>query len=189
MTTSLRHELVELLEAYVPTPGEERALSMMLAAVGEVVDVLSASTYAPGHFTVSAFITDFAVTRLALVHHGRVGAWLQPGGHIEPEDESVQAALAREIEEEVGLTELRHATTGLFDVDVHSVPAHGVHPAHRHFDLRFHLVTSQAELVPDPSGDEARWVPLGDLDVWTADGSVRRAADKLRGPGSSAGRR
>lgn len=183
MTMSIRRELVNLLRSHVPSPGEERALSAMLDAADDVADVLSASTYDPGHFTVSAFITDPAVTRLVLVLHGRVKAWLQPGGHIEHHDGSLSNALGREIAEETGLTELSAPSKGLFDVDVHTVPAHGAQPAHRHFDVRFHLVTSQTELAPDPGGDEARWVQLDELEAWTADGSVRRAAGKLLGLG------
>jgi 8-oxo-dGTP pyrophosphatase MutT (NUDIX family) len=178
-TLSRRYELVELLDDYAPTPGEIKALAEMRTLARHPHDVLSAYTYDPGHFTVSAFVTDVAVSRLVLIHHGRVGAWLQPGGHIEPADASLAAAVRREVREETGLAALESAVAGLFDIDVHRVPAYRAQPAHRHFDLRFHLTTAEELLVPPPDGDEVRWSQLDAVATLTQDRSVLRSLRKL----------
>lgn len=172
-------ELELLLDRHMDPSSQRSVLDEMRAVVRSEVDVLSADTYEPGHFTVSAFVTDAQVGRLVLVHHKRVGSWLQPGGHIEPEDASLEAALWRELEEEAGLVLLEPASPDLFDVDIHTVPATERRPAHRHFDLRFHLTTTQSHLEPAPGGDPVSWVPLGDVDNWTSDASVLRATAKL----------
>ena len=52
------------------------------------------------HFTATAFVVDG--DRVLLHWHAKVRAWLPPGGHIEPNEDPVQAAL-REIEEETGV--------------------------------------------------------------------------------------
>ena len=52
------------------------------------------------HFTATGFVVHKDAT---LLHwHPKVKMWLPPGGHIEPNEDPVQAAL-REIEEETGV--------------------------------------------------------------------------------------
>jgi len=52
------------------------------------------------HFTVSGFVSHQG--RTALHRHRRLGIWLPPGGHIEADEDPVQAVL-REVLEECGL--------------------------------------------------------------------------------------
>ena len=52
------------------------------------------------HFTATGFVVHGDST---LLHwHHRVQAWLPPGGHVEPNEDPVQAVL-REVQEETGL--------------------------------------------------------------------------------------
>ena len=54
----------------------------------------------PRHFTATGFVINGDAT---LLHwHHRVKAWLPPGGHVEPDEDPVQAVL-REVKEETGL--------------------------------------------------------------------------------------
>ena len=52
------------------------------------------------HFTATGFVVHNG--SIVLHWHPKVKAWLPPGGHIEPNEDPVQAVL-REIEEETGL--------------------------------------------------------------------------------------
>ena len=52
------------------------------------------------HFTATGFVVH--QDKLLLHWHQKVKAWLPPGGHIEPNEDPVQAVL-REIEEEAGI--------------------------------------------------------------------------------------
>ena len=52
------------------------------------------------HFTATGFVVDG--TRTLLHWHKRLQQWMPPGGHIEPDEDPVQAVL-REIKEETGL--------------------------------------------------------------------------------------
>jgi 8-oxo-dGTP diphosphatase len=54
------------------------------------------------HPTASAVVLDES-GQVLLIHHNRLGQWLYPGGHIEPNENPAQAVL-REIREETGLT-------------------------------------------------------------------------------------
>jgi 8-oxo-dGTP pyrophosphatase MutT (NUDIX family) len=55
------------------------------------------------HATASVFVFDRVEGewRLGLVHHPRLGRWMVPGGHVEP-DENVAEAAVREVAEEIG---------------------------------------------------------------------------------------
>jgi 8-oxo-dGTP pyrophosphatase MutT (NUDIX family) len=134
-----------------------------------------------GHLTGSAFILDAARVRVLLLHHGKLGRWLQPGGHGEGEIDPREIAL-REIEEETGLRR-----TGLLpcpdplilDVDVHGIPACPGEPAHLHLDLRYGFVAGVGA-APRVSAEsrELRWFPADALPEG-CDGSLRRAVRKL----------
>src|SRR5881397_3404235 len=53
------------------------------------------------HFTATGFVVDGSRT---LLHwHRRLGQWMPPGGHIEANEDPVQAVL-REISEQTGIT-------------------------------------------------------------------------------------
>ena len=131
-----------------------------------------------GHLTGSGFVLDATRTRILLLHHGRLHRWLQPGGHGEGETDPRQIAL-REIEEETGLHHLLPLGEGLFDVDVHGIPARPGEPAHLHLDLRYAFVAASSA-APRLSHEsrELRWFPLGALPE-DADASLRRAVLKL----------
>jgi len=124
-----------------------------------------------GHLTASAWVLDRTHTHAAMIHHRKLGRWLQPGGHIEDEDASWRAAAQREVTEEVGLTAFIAMPDAeqLFDVDVHPIPARSDVPAHFHYDLRFLFVAAVDAALGDTlklNADEAhdcRWFRLTDL--------------------------
>ena len=171
-------DLVDLIADHRPADAAEVA---DLAAVRRLVvlhcsDAPKRTHYDPGHVTASAFVLSPDRSAVVLVHHAKLGIWVQPGGHLEPGDVSVEAAARREVAEEVGLTGLE--PLGLVDVDVHEIPARGDEPAHLHHDLRFGFVSASWELAAGDGVMEARWVPVGELgDV---DPGLRRAVGKLR---------
>ena len=136
----------------------------------------SRSSYDPGHITASGFVLSPDRSALLLVWHRKLGGWLQPGGHIEPDDLDVVAAQRREIEEETGLVDLEWL--GLFDVDIHEFPARGGEPAHQHFDVRSAFIARSRDTAAGDGVDASRWFDLTDLP--RNDSSLTRPAAKLR---------
>lgn len=136
------------------------------------------------HFTVTGFVAQDACTAL---HWHRLGRWLPPGGHIEPNEDPLEAVL-REVREEIGL-----------DVEVLPAVPRYVYPRppqlpvpatlaiydladgdrqlrehHQHIDLVYFTRPRISGAVPAPDRDEDDW-------LWV-DGDALRANRPLIHP-------
>ena len=184
-----------LLARHEPFDAEERGHAEAIAALlrrgeAEQLDAFARTTFAPGHITASAFLLSADLRSLLLIWHTTLQRWLQPGGHVEPDDPDVIAAALREVEEETGLRGCAPLGDGLFDVDVHGIPPRSgkrVEPAHAHFDMRIALVVPvHARAVAGDGVSAVRWVALDAFDSPVASGeletdnSVLRAVERLR---------
>ncbi len=171
-----------LLAAVVPADDKERAdLALMRAQRALLPEPLSRSQ--PGaHFTGSAVVTDG--TRVALVHHRKLGRWLQPGGHVEAADgEDLLATALREAEEETGCPVLPHPIAPRpLDVDVHPIPSRGTEPAHLHLDVRFLVLTDRPEAlrVETEESSRIRWFELDEAIHRAATPEMKRLLSKAR---------
>jgi 8-oxo-dGTP pyrophosphatase MutT (NUDIX family) len=181
--TSRVSDLRALLEAYDAAADEAEDVVAILQLIDAGPDTFSADHFVPGHVTASAFVMDKSRSRLLLIHHGKLGLWLQPGGHVD-DGEDVLTAAVREVREETGVTGVP-IREGIFDVDVHLIPAHGDRPAHSHFDVRFLFEATSEELTHSDEVLGVRWVPVDDVAEIVTDLSVLRATAKLRRPSAT----
>ena len=175
-------ELLEELRRYRPADLHEAQHQRA------VIDLLcygpspfSRDHFVPGHITGSCFIVDPASGRVLLHHHRRLDRWLQMGGHVEPGESAIEAAL-REGREESGLDDLVLLNDGAFDIDVHEIPAAKGEPDHSHFDVRYVARTSHPEsIVIDPSeSNELAWVGLDEAVPLMNEDASKRAMLKIR---------
>ncbi len=176
-----REHLRQLLRELRPTDAvEAQHLARMHVLLGSNGDPFSREHYLPGHFTASAFIVSADRSAMLLILHGKLGRWLQPGGHIDAGDTNIVGAARREVAEEVGLHDLPLLLPGIFDVDVHTIPARGSSPAHEHFDVRFAFAADAQLARAGSDARDARWVKLAQVEQIESDASVMRAVHKLR---------
>jgi 8-oxo-dGTP pyrophosphatase MutT (NUDIX family) len=172
--------LLHLLAGHTPAgDGEAAHLARLVALLQTAPQPFDRDLFVPGHVTASGFVVDRDGERLLLIHHRRLGIWVQPGGHLDPGDAGPDAAARREIAEETGLGELERHGDGVLDVDVHAYPARSADPAHEHFDVRFGYRALHGALRPNDEVHDARWVGAGDLAALGADASILRPAGKL----------
>ncbi|MCG8556978.1 MAG: NUDIX domain-containing protein [Proteobacteria bacterium] len=179
MQATLAESTRQLLNAYRP---EERAQEACRARMQRRLEhpgsAFDRRCFAQGHFTASALVLTPSYDAILLVKHGKLERWLQPGGHVEAQDADPVRAALREVREEAGIADLALLADGIFDLDIHRVPARGTEPTHEHFDLRFLLVpcvpVDRAESRPD-----ARWFALDALGA-TSDKSVLRGVQRAR---------
>jgi len=169
------------LDRYQPADPAEARFVERMRALTETDAACARSHFSPGHFTASAFVLSPDRRELILIHHRKLGIWVQPGGHIDATDLDLESAARREVSEEVGLRDLEPLLRegALFDVDIHPIPARKDEPAHEHFDVRFAFVSGTRTFERSEEVADARWLPLADVDATTSDRSVMRAVEKL----------
>ncbi len=133
---------------------------------------------AEGHFTASAWVTDAACRQALLLHHAKLNRWLQPGGHLDEEDDSPAAGALREAREESGIARLTLFDGRLFDVDVHEIPERGNEARHFHYDLRYRVVAVNTAITLSSESLGYRWMDLLSLCDDNADEGLARMARK-----------
>ena len=127
------------------------------------------------HFTVTGFLSHEGRTAL---HWHRLQTWLPPGGHIEADEDPIEAVL-REVLEETGMRsevlnaearfpyELPQQLAPPVTVGVYNLRNgdRGVREAHQHIDFVYFTrpVAGQAMVLPDGDGHEWRWVSEAEL--------------------------
>jgi 8-oxo-dGTP pyrophosphatase MutT (NUDIX family) len=178
-----RADLLAALAAYSPsTPEEAESLGRIRRFVESPADPFAREN-PEGHVTGSAIVARPDGSEFLLVHHRKLGRWLQPGGHTEETDASVFDTARREAREETGIPRF-DAPIGdaILDVDVHAIPAHKKDPAHSHFDVRYLLTAVESEHAHNAEDPDRpmRWVSLEEARALGVDGSLARALEKAR---------
>lgn len=134
--------------------------------------------YFPGHITGSAWITNSNHSKVLLVHHAKLGKWLQPGGHADG-DENVFEVAKKELLEETGISHAS-ANRNIFDIDIHKIPEQKDIQEHFHYDIRFLFIADEFQpLRINHESHEARWIRLSELEQYNKEKSMIRMKQKL----------
>jgi 8-oxo-dGTP pyrophosphatase MutT (NUDIX family) len=132
-----------------------------------------------GHVTGSAWVINQSGTSTLVVHHAKLGRWVQPGGHCDGESDVLNVAL-REAREETGLN-VAATSPAIFDVDAHLIPEYWNTPDHWHYDVRF-LLQADDKSTPVASAESraVRWVSLEEAARLNPDASIARMIAKTK---------
>jgi 8-oxo-dGTP diphosphatase len=124
------------------------------------------------HFTASAVVLNDN-DEVLLVHHNKIGLWLYPGGHVDPNEDPAAAAV-REVVEETGVQAV------VIGQAAFTHPAVASHPApwaiiemdvtdsrdgqHRHIDFVYVCWAPTRDAIAQlEEVSSATWVPIDDL--------------------------
>ena len=129
------------------------------------------------HFTVAVFVVRDG--KVLLHWHRKLGMWLPPGGHIEPDELPDEAAL-REVLEETGV-EVELAGERRDDVEdpvqLHrpaGVQLENIGPGHQHIDLIYFARPKGPSGIRDEyAADRAGWYAPEDWDAMAVNAEVR----------------
>lgn len=126
-------------------------------------------------FTTSVYVVH--ENKVLLHLHKKLNKWLPPGGHIELDEDPIEAAL-REVKEETGLdVELLGGSKKPFlrDRERDLLPPRFLNrhffddtESHEHVDLVYFARCSNADARPEEGGGEVRWFTKEQIE----DGSI-----------------
>lgn len=182
MTDGLHDDAVTTLTRWRATSQEGERARLRTLELLRAGPVAVTRAHRAGHVTASTLVVG-EDGRLLLCLHGRMGLWMQLGGHCESGDATLAAAALREATEESGLPGLRLLPDPI-DVDVHAVrcaPGDGgpAEPSY-HFDVRF-VAVCPADAVEQVSEESAAlgWFTPDALPEPLADGVAQQIAPAM----------
>lgn len=132
-----------------------------------------------GHFTGSALVADTTLTKVVMIHHKKLGKWVQLGGHADGNPDLLAVAL-KEVREESGLHSFTRVYANIFDLDIHRIPETEYEPEHYHYDVRYLLLNRGEEVITNSEESyNVKWIPLDVIDRYTREESICKMLDKL----------
>ncbi len=181
-----RQPLLEQLAVYQNSrPAEAETVRRFIDFVNAHEDCFE-RTLAIGHITGSAWIVSADGSEILLTHHRKLDRWLQLGGHADGDPDVVAVAL-REAREESGLEDFELLGHGIFDLDIHPIPARKNEPEHLHYDVRYIFrAAGDTRFTVSEESHDLRWVPVDEVRTLTGEESMLRMVRKWRGFGVAA---
>jgi len=169
-----RQTLLNLLADYEPLCDWTRQCrDTMVTFVNNTPDCFERS-HAAGHITASAWVLNLADDKALLTLHRKLGIWIQLGGHADG-DSDLHAVALKEVEEESGLTAVQFVEKGIFDIDIHTIPARPNEPEHLHYDVTFLLQqTAEQPLIISDESLDLQWFSKQAMQQLPLDQSVER---------------
>ena len=175
-----RNTLLNLLDDYKPLYDEEYIYKKQIYDfVSNHSDCFQRSCKI-GHITASSFLLNYDLSKALLMHHKKLGIWLQLGGHCDGSSDVASVAL-KEAKEESGINEIELISNEIFDVDMHLVPACGGDHAHYHYDIRFisKVTSSNASVNMNDESLDLRWFSFETNNLPTQQRSIVRLFEKF----------
>ena len=187
MARLTRKEATRVVSGF--NPGDDglaaKSQNLVLLLLEHGMKPFSARQFWPGHITCTALVFHPREERVLVMHHHRLLRWLLPGGHVEKDDESLDAVAVREAQEETHVQLDRRHAPFLAGIDVHGIPPKMREPYHLHHDLIWCFRASSERFEITAEAPEVMWAQESDwegLDLSPSiRNSIRRAARATAG--------
>lgn len=173
-----RKKILDLLEKYTPFFPEEIEYKKQILEFVQRCPNCFERSLEEGHITASSWLLSSCKKKALLLHHAKLDIWCQPGGHADGNPDPLAVAL-QEAKEESGIQEIIPLENGVFDIDVHKIPAHKLIKEHLHYDIRFLLqVSSNAPALLNEESKGYVWIEPNDTALPTKERSILRMIEK-----------
>jgi 8-oxo-dGTP pyrophosphatase MutT (NUDIX family) len=175
-----RDQLFSLLKSYLPSDAAEQKMHQDTIAFVQANPDCFERSLTIGHVTASGWVVSPDRTMVLLMHHRKLDKWFQPGGHCDG-DPNVAAVAEKEVREETGVENVSLLNTGIFDIDIHLIPANSRDQAHFHYDIRFLFEADPREkLTINFESKDVKWVALDDVEGLNDSDSIMRMVAKVK---------
>lgn len=177
-----RQELLQLFKAYQTRFMDELAFVRRSIDFVEHHEDVFFRELSPAHVTGSAWVVSPDRSQVLMMHHKKLDQWFQPGGHADGESDILRVAL-KETAEETGIdpSHIKLVDSGIFDVDIHTIPPHGSDPEHQHIDIRFLIeIDNQLPVTGNDESHEVLWIDLQNVSRYNRNRSTYRMLEKTR---------
>lgn len=173
-----RTTLHTLLAQYHPTnPDELMFKAKIQQFISDHADCFE-RTLTMGHVTASCWLLSQDGSQALLTHHAKLDNWFQLGGHCDGNSDVLGVAI-KEAQEESGIKNIEPVIHGIFDLDIHTIPANSHEQAHEHYDIRFLLqVTSHEHPRITHESKALRWIGKNLSELPTDNPSILRMFNK-----------
>ena len=152
---------IEIIQTYSEHyPNEKESLFTKTAFLKNLADPFARSS-TEGHITASAIVV--VDNKMLLIKHRYIKEWFQPGGHIDPGENPIHAAI-RELEEETGwIGKASNTHTLPIDIDVHIIPANPSKQEGEHFHVDFAYYLTPIKQVTPSDPEMTDWFAIDDI--------------------------
>ena len=173
-----KQELIQLIEGYSEND-TNKALTLLFLTK---YDDFWSKKNTVGQITCACWVINKEHTKALMTHHLKLNRWLQLGGHLEREDNTIVDSCIRELKEESGLNQFNLVSNDIFDMDVHKIPTSkkGV-IEHFHFDIRMLFEADENESIQfDKSeSNNLMWMAFEDI-LKLENASINRMVEKTQ---------
>src|SRR6266540_2511693 len=162
MKSSVQTLHSQYTEVFPQEAARLEALHKQLKGKGEE-GITDRKTFDTGHVTAGSIVVSMPSKKVLLIDHAMLRKQIQPGGHVDPEDETILGAAYRECQEEAGIPPnalhyipLSEQNTDLpFAITVQDIPPNSAknEPRHFHYDF-WYLFTVPDGTEVQHTGDE-----------------------------------
>lgn len=141
-----------------------------------------------GHIVVSGFLYSKKEQKFLVLYHNDFKMYVYPGGHIDPEDNTLLDTVTREIKEETGLNNFELVKFNdnesiPIDIDIHHIEYNTRLdlPEHYHYDFRYLFTINEISDIhlDEEESSDFKWIDIDELSINPVYGNVAIKFKKL----------